>query len=112
MTCRDDVGTTGPDKSESKRYLLVPNCFLGIIDTGITPEEWNIFKLRWDVLVDGSGFDPAVSSSQLFQCASKGLGTSLLKADPSITSNPTADLMKAMKTLAVVAVATGVIRPC
>ena len=29
MTCRDDVGTTGPDKSESKRYLLVPNCFLG-----------------------------------------------------------------------------------
>ena len=30
MTCRDDVGTTGPDKSESKRYLLVPNCFLGI----------------------------------------------------------------------------------
>ena len=29
MTCRDDVGTTGPDKSESKRYFLVPNCFLG-----------------------------------------------------------------------------------
>ena len=29
MTCRDDVGTTGPDKSKSKRYLLVPNCFLG-----------------------------------------------------------------------------------
>ena len=32
MTCRDDVGTTGPDKSESKRYLLVPNCFLGYHD--------------------------------------------------------------------------------
>ena len=32
------------------------------------------------------------------------------KADSSITSKPTADLMKAMKTLAVVAVATGVIR--
>ena len=30
MTWRDDVGTTGPDKSESKRYLLVPNCFLGL----------------------------------------------------------------------------------
>ena len=29
MTCRDDVGTTDPDKSESKRYLVVPNCFLG-----------------------------------------------------------------------------------
>ena len=80
------------------------------IDTGITPEEWNIFKLRWDVFVNGSGFDPAASSSQLFQCASEELGNSLLKADPSITSKPTADLMKAMKTLAVVAVATGVIR--
>ena len=80
------------------------------IDTGITPEEWNIFKLRWDVFVDGSGFDPTASSSQLFQCASEELGNSLLKADPSITSKPTADLMKAMKTLAVVAVATGVIR--
>ena len=80
------------------------------IDTGITPEEWNIFKLRWDVFVNGSGFDPAASSSQLFQCASEELGNSLLKADSSITSKPTADLMKAMKTLAVVAVATGVIR--
>ena len=29
MTCCDDVGTTDPDKSESKRYLVVPNCFLG-----------------------------------------------------------------------------------
>ena len=29
MTCRDNVGTTDPDKSESKRYLVVPNCFLG-----------------------------------------------------------------------------------
>ena len=80
------------------------------IDTGITQEEWNIFKLRWDVFVDGSGFDPTASSSQLFQCAGEELGNSLLKADPSITSKPTADLMKAMETLAVVAVATGVIR--
>ena len=79
------------------------------IDKGITPEGWNIFKLRWDVFVDGSGFDSTASSSQLFQCASEELGNSLLKADPSITSKPTADLMRAMKTLAVVAVATGVI---
>ena len=31
MTCRDDFGTTDPDKSESKIYLVVPNCFLGNI---------------------------------------------------------------------------------
>ena len=29
MTCRDDVGTTDPDKSESKIFLVVPNSFLG-----------------------------------------------------------------------------------
>ena len=32
MTCRDDVGTTDPDKSESKRYLLVPIMFPGYGD--------------------------------------------------------------------------------
>ena len=40
MTCRDDVGTTGPDKSESKRYLLVPNCFLG---NTCSTQNWIIF---------------------------------------------------------------------
>ena len=54
MTCRDDVGTTNPDKSESKRYLLVPNCFLGQDPTAMSPDHWS--KLTWDT-VSAGGYD-------------------------------------------------------
>ena len=73
-------------------------------------EEWNIFKRRLDVFVSGSGLDPDASSSQLFQCAGDELGDSLLKTDPSIVSKPTSVAMAAMKSLAVIVVATGVMR--
>ena len=78
------------------------------VNIGVTLEEWNIFKRRWDVFVSGSGLDPDASSSQLFQCAGDELGDSLLKTDPSIVSKPTSVVMAAMKSLAVIVVATGV----
>ena len=28
------------------------------VNIGVTLEEWNIFKRRWDVFVSGSGLDP------------------------------------------------------
>ena len=40
------------------------------------------------------------------------LGDSLLKTDPSIVSKPTSVVMGAMKSLAVIVVATGVMRAC
>ena len=80
------------------------------VNIGVTLEEWNIFKRRWDVFVSGSGLDPDASSSQLFQCAGDELGDSLLKTDPSIVSKPTSVVMEAMKSLAVIVVATGVMR--
>ena len=80
------------------------------MNIGVTLEEWNIFKHRWDVFVSGSGLDPDASSSQLFQCAGDELGDSLLKTDPSIVSKPTSVVMGAMKSPAVIVVATGVMR--
>ena len=80
------------------------------VNIGVTLEEWNIFKRRWDVFVSRSGLDPDASSSQLFQCAGDELGDSLLKTDPSIVSKPTSVVMAAMKSLAVIIVATGVMR--
>ena len=80
------------------------------VNIGVTLEEWNIFKRRWDVFGSGSGLDPDASSSQLFQCAGDELGDSLLKTDQSIVSKPTSVVMGAMKSLAVIAVATGVMR--
>ena len=49
-------------------------------------------------------------STQLFQCASEALGDNLLKTDPNITSRPVNDVMAAMRSLAVIPVAKGVIR--
>ena len=73
------------------------------VDVGISQEQWNIFVRRWDAFTSGSGLDPSACSAQLFQCAGQSLGDSLLKADPSIVSKPTHDLMQAMKSLAVIA---------
>ena len=78
------------------------------VNIGVTLEEWNIFKRRWDVFVSGSGLDPDASSSQLFQ--GYELGDSLPKTDPPIVSKPTSVVMAAMKSLAVIVVATGVRR--
>ena len=80
------------------------------VDVGVTPEEWNVFTRRWDAFITGSGLDPNASSPQLFQCAGDTLGNSLLKTDPAIVSKPTTDVMAAMKLLAVIPIATGVIR--
>ena len=80
------------------------------VDVGINQEEWNIFTRRWNVFVAGSGIHPENCSSQLFQCAGETLGNSLLKSDPDIISKSTGAVTKAMKSLAVIAVATGVSR--
>ena len=58
------------------------------VDIGVTLDEWNIFKRRWDVVVSGSGLDPDASSSQHFQYSGYELGDSQLKTDPSIVSKP------------------------
>ena len=80
------------------------------VEMGITPEDWNIFCRRWDAFVIGSGLNANDCTVQLFQCAGPSLGDCLLKSYPTIVSEPTADLLKAMKNLAVIAVATGVAR--
>ena len=80
------------------------------VDIGINKEEWNIFERRWDAFVIGSRFNPDNCSSQLFQCAGEALGDMLLKSDPTIISKPTSQLKAAMKSMAVIAVATGVLR--
>jgi len=58
----------------------------------------------------GSTIDPAMHSTQLFQCAGETLGDRLLKSDPTIVLKASTDLLAAMKSLSVIAVATGVTR--
>ena len=58
----------------------------------------------------GSGINEASATAQLFQCASQSLGDSLLKSDAEIVSKPLQELLSAMRRLAVIPVATGVLR--
>ena len=80
------------------------------INIGVSIEEWNIFLRRWEVFRSGSGIDEASAPSQLFQCAGAELGDSLLKTNPYITSHTLPALLTAMRSLAVIPVATCVLR--
>ena len=58
----------------------------------------------------GSGISEASATAQLFQCGSQSLGDSLLKSVAEIVSKPLQELLSSMRRLAVIPVATGVLR--
>ena len=80
------------------------------VDVGVSIEDWNVFVRRWEVFRTGSGINETSAPSQLFQCAGTELGDSLLKANPNIASQPLEQLLAAMRSLAVIPVATCVLR--
>ena len=80
------------------------------VDVGVTIEEWNIFLRRWTWFKDGSHIDDVSAPSQLFQCAGPDLGDRLLTSDANIASKTVAQILAAMRSLAVVPVAASVLR--
>lgn len=80
------------------------------VNIGVSTEEWNLFTRRWEVFRTGSGIDDESAPSQLFQCAENELDDSLLKANPQAASTTLPDLLDAMRSLAVILVATDVLR--
>ena len=80
------------------------------VNVGVSTEEWNVFVRRWTVFRTGSGIDDTSAPSQLFQCAGTELGDSLLKANPNAAYDTLPQLLEAMRSLAVIPVATGVLR--
>ena len=80
------------------------------IDVGVSLEAWNVFTRRWQMFRQGSGINEASATAQLFQCANQSLEDSLLKSDEEIVSKPLQELLSAMRRLAVIPVATGVLQ--
>ena len=76
------------------------------VNIGLSIEDWNVFFRRWEVFRNGSGIDEASAPSQLFQCAGTELGDSLLKGNPQAISDTLPQLLAAMRSLAVIPVAT------
>ena len=69
-----------------------------------------MFTRRWEVFRTGLSIDDESAPSLLFQCTENELGDSLVKANPYATFNTLPDLFAAMCSLAVIPVATGVLR--
>ena len=80
------------------------------VNIGVTIEEWNVFTRRWEVFKSGSGINDASAPSQLFQCAGPELRDSLLKANANAASENLTELLAAMRSLAIIPVATCVLR--
>jgi len=64
---------------------------------------------RWEVFRSGSGINDGSAPSQLFQCAENELDDSLLKPNPNAASITLPDLLAAMRSAAVIPVASGVL---
>lgn len=75
-----------------------------------TTEEWNAFLRRWDTFVIGASIPAAAASAQLLECTTEGLGNIILRANPTFTTQPIADALSTLKSLAVIPVALGVLR--
>ena len=82
-----------------------PKLMRPTIDMGVEEETWNTFLRRWETFRVSSGIGEDAAPTQLFQCTNGALGDLLLKADPRLITNNTADVLKAMKQLAVIPVA-------
>ena len=80
------------------------------IDMGADEEVWNTFLLRWKNFRIGSTIGDNTASVQLLQCAGDDLSEMLLKADPQISTRPIDNVLAAMKSLAVIPVAKGIVR--
>ena len=80
------------------------------IDFGVSMEERNVFTRRWRLFIESSGISDDSAKSQLFQCTSKELGDNLLQFDAEIATRPIEELTESMRRLAVIPIATGVLR--
>ena len=80
------------------------------IETGVSMEDWIMFTRRWSIFREGSQIPNNNASHHLFQCADGALGDALLKTDPDIINKDVDTVLNSMKKLAVIPIATGIIR--
>ena len=108
------VHTQPPQASQSASTSVShrngPKLDRPMIETGVSMEEWIMFERRWAIFKEGSHIADEDASHHLFQCADALLGDSLLKTDPDIVGKDVDEVLSAMKRLAVIPIATGIVR--
>ena len=94
----------------SERASSGPKLTRPTVNVGVSQEVWNAFVRRWEAYRSGSGISTAAAAIQLFQCAEQELADLLLKSNPDVTSRQVEAVLEAMRVLAVIPVARGVVR--
>ena len=102
--------TTTHQSSAQSSVQHSPKLEQPTIDIGITAEEWKLFERRWKIYVTSMNIPDNNAATQLFQCASLRLGDAVLRVNNDITTQSQEDMLKVMKSLAVIPVALMVIR--
>ena len=98
------------DEPTQARECPGPKLERPCIDIGVSMEDWNVFLRRWRVFKEGSGISDTAAPPQLFQCTSKALGDNLLNFDADITTKPLDEITESIRRLAVVPIATVILR--
>ena len=78
------------------------------ISRGTTEEEWGIIKRKWSIYKASMNIPLAQVATHLWQCCDDDLTSDIFRDIPDVASISEANLLEAIKRLAVVSVATTV----
>ena len=81
------------------------------ITAGGSEESWNTFVTRWNNYKRTSRIQGSVVTGELFECCSTELGDDIIRENRTLLEGTEADLLTAMKRLAVIPIAKCVLRP-
>jgi len=80
------------------------------LNQDVTEEEWESFYQDWKRFSRCTDIPAGQQADQLFNCCEKGLGRLLLKENPNVIDAGETALLEAMKSMAVIKIATSVRR--
>ena len=80
------------------------------VELNSTCEDWNAFIRRWEIFRVGASIADNAAPGQLLECTTEQLDNILLRAHPEFTKKTLDDALAALKSIAVIPVAIGVLR--
>ena len=95
------VAATPPPARDHERDDKLPSLDRPKISQGSSEETWINFKTRWDMFKLGERLSVRSTLKHLFQCCDESLGNAVLKASPDAATGTEAQLLEAIKQLAV-----------
>ena len=80
------------------------------VDIGVAAEDWKLFESRWKLYVKSTSIPLSDRATQLFHCLSDQLGDAVLRICRNVVDSTEDELLKVIKSLAVIPVSTIVMR--